>query len=184
MDGIESQFEYEDAESFHLGKRKDKESFRDIMLRHLRMIGKFASVEFRGGYWDVKSRGSHGHTVVYVQDSGEVYCNAVDYFADCLFPHFDNKMVTAWEDSEKKLKEAIGAHTDDKRLARYGTALLCFYREDQKPEDSPMSNKIFKNQELKLMFRSSKVGIKRKLFRDICCFLKRKGYFEVGSVED
>lgn len=76
---------FEDAESYSFNNLKDKITFRDIILQHLRRISQFASVEFRGGYWEIKetpiSTGGFSATItnkIYIPDTREVYSNAVE----------------------------------------------------------------------------------------------------------
>ena len=137
---------FEDAEQIKYGFDKQL-TFKLIVLQHVKKIGEFASVEFRGGYFDEKTELVGGLPLtkkVYVPDTREVYNNAVDYLADLLFPRFDTEMRAAFVDAEKKIGE------------------------------------ISKEQD----YRHEKRKINRVLFRELCCFLFRKKYLEIGSAED
>lgn len=140
---------FEDAESFSYTD-KDKLSFKDIVLQHLKKIGTFASVELRGGYWQDKQI-PFGQGIitqkVYVPDTREVYSNAIEYFADILYPHFDKQMKEAEEKLKKEFEEAYNS--------------------------KPIRDE-----------RVLKVLINRKLFRELCSFLYRKKYLELGTAED
>jgi len=173
---------FEDAESYSYSFNKDKLTFKDIILQHLKKISQFASVEFRGGYWEIKevpfSSGSGVvHSIsnkVYVPDSREVYSNAVECLADMLYPYFDEEMKKAEQKCKKELEEAYNSNT----------ILVEPERADEDEEQEKAYIRKFKNQSDKLSYRSERVKINRKLFRALCSFLYRKKYLELGSIED
>jgi hypothetical protein len=139
--------------------------FKDIVLQHLKKIGTLASVELRGGYWEEKPVVSGGGiitTKTYVPDSREIYSNAVEYFADILYPHFDKEMKEVEEEAEALIEESYKHNT---------TA-------DSK------GDRIFSSMDNKAIFRERRVLINRKLFRELCSFLYRRKYLELGTVED
>ena len=99
--------QFEDAENTSFNYMKDKISFRDIILQHLKKISQLSSVEFRGGYWETTPiilQGASTYTKKYVPDSREMYSNAVECFADMLCPYFDKEMKKAEEEAEEELK--------------------------------------------------------------------------------
>lgn len=136
--------QFEDAESYNSYFGKERLTFKDIILQHLKRISQLSSVEFRGGYFAKKlipmPSGVTLTSEEYVPDTREIYRNAVDVLADMLAPYFDKTM----RESEEK-----------------------FQKEEKSQKD--------KNELLK---------IKRKLFRELCCFLFRKKYLELGTLED
>lgn len=82
-------------------------SYRDIVLNHLKVIGKLASVEFRGGYKENSKSSVGGQLMVtekYVPDTRQIFINAVDYLADLLFPHFDEDMSIIEQEINKKIE--------------------------------------------------------------------------------
>lgn len=104
-----------DTENY-TGGREDN-SYKEIIMRHLERLGKFASAEMRGGYEDVKAM-PVGNTImqqtVYVPDAREVYTNSVNHLHDLLLPTFDKEMYEASEliteqyeelEKEKQYKE-------------------------------------------------------------------------------
>ena len=70
---------------------KEKLSFREIVLSHLKKILELSTNEFRGG-WNKPIL--HGNRVdyEYISDTRKCYTQAVDSLSDVLLPHFDNAM--------------------------------------------------------------------------------------------
>jgi len=173
----EKQTDFEDAESFGFNYLKDKISFRDICLQHLKKISQFASVEFRGGYWEEKPDprpNSNMNINIYIPDTREIYYNAIECFADMLCPYFDKEMKEAEETSINENKKAYDDNTIIKEKVR----------EDKNSEEAKKYEREFKDQWNRVSYRSERVKINRKLFRALCCFLYRKKYLELGSIED
>lgn len=168
--------QFEDAEAFTYNFNKDKITFKDIILLHLKKIGEYASVEYRGGYWETKTKMSGGLSIeerYYIPDTREVYSNSINYLADMLFPYFDAEMKKAFDKADKETEDAFR-----------DTSVIV---EPDKEDDNPKEEKeyrSFKDIESRTSFRSIRVNINRKLFRALCCFLFRKKYLEVGSIED
>jgi len=168
--------QFEDAESYNYSFDKNKLTFKDIILLHLKKIGDYASVEFRGGYWEVRSKVIGGMGIEdkhYIPDTREVYTNSINYLADTLYPYFDEEMKKAFEKAEKETEKAYNDNTVEVEPDR----------EDQNPEEAKKYRK-FKNLSDKRSYRSEKTEINRKLFRALCCFLYRRKYLELGSIED
>lgn len=170
-----SDTQFEDAENYSMNFGKDKLQFKDIIFQHLHKISQFASVEFRGGYWEEKAVSvGGGQTItnrIYVPDTREVYSNAVECFADMLYPHFDKKM----KEAEEKAQEDIDKAFKDNSVVVEET------RTDETPEEA---KRYFKDVQQRRSYRDMKLDINRKLFRELCCFLYRKKYLELGSIED
>jgi len=170
-----------DAESY-TGGDKEKLTFREIMLSHLKKISTYASVEFRGGFWEdtVKVIGNMSVTNThYVADSREIYSNSIEYFYDLLFPHFDKEMKEAGEKAEKEIKETFKDHTVIKEPEREDENKDTIIKEE---ESKVYRN--FKDTSNKISFRSRKRKINRILFRELCSFLKRVDYFKGKTFEE
>lgn len=169
--------QYEDAESYSQNYMKDKITFRDIILQHLKKISQYASVEFRGGYWEIKPSPKPSSNIeykIYIPDTREVYSNAVECFADMLCPYFDQEM----KDAEQQ------AIIEEKEIYKNNTITKQPDREDQNPEEATKYERIFKDVGDRISYRAERVKINRKLFRALCSFLYRKKYLELGSIED
>lgn len=163
---------FEDAENSNINFNQDKQTFRSIILSHLNNILRFASVEFRGGYWEdrpVMMGNINGTVKVYVEDSREVYSNAIEAFADALFPYFDKKMRDAEEVCIKELEQTYNFYTVEVEL---------------KIAEETYIDRNFKDLDNRTSYRHERVKINRKLFRALCDFLHRKKYLEVGTLED
>lgn len=139
-------------------------SFKDIALNHFKRIGKLASVEFRGGYWEDKIlivNGGSARQRVYVPDTSEIYSNSVEYLHDLLLPHFDDRMKRASEKYEADSDQAFNEHTKVE-----GTS------------------KEFANETEKKRFRIKRVRIVRKLFQELSKFLCRENYFDLEDYKE
>ena len=167
--------QFQDGEGYAQNYVKNQISFRDIILGHLKNISGYASVEFRGGFWEVKPP-TNPHLNVeyrtYVPDTREVYSNAVECFADMLFPYFDRAMKQAEETASQEDKVVFDRNT------------LEVEREDKSPEEGRGYEREFAEFEDRITYRSERVKINRKLFRALCCFLYRKKYLELGTIQD
>lgn len=158
---MEEETKFVDAESSVGSYGKDKLSFKLIVLQHLQKILGYSSCEFRGGYFEEKAIMNGNATIqVYISDTREVYSNAIDSFYDVLFPHFDKVMKTAGEEKETEVEDC--------------------YKEIFESEEYKEKDHDWKKQS----YRNEKVKIKRKLFRELCSFLYRKKYLEMGKIED
>lgn len=169
--------QFEDAEQYTFSYNKDRISFKDIILQHLKDIGKYSSVEFRGGYWEKRTKIVSGQIIedkTYVPDSREVYSNAVEYLYDMLYPHFDEDMIKAGEKADKEIEEIFNDNTVIKEPDR----------EEKSPEEETKQYREFESISDRQSFRSERRIINRILFRALCCFLFRKKYLEMGTIED
>lgn len=159
--------QYEDAESYQFNYSKDKLTFKDIILQHLKRISEFASVEFRGGYWHQKpvklGNGTTAMSDEYVPDSREVYCNAVEALADMLYVYFDDEMRMLEEDIKEKIEKIHNACTK---------------------ADNESGVRVYASKLLADEYRGRRRRGCRRLFRGLCEFLYRKKYLELGSIED
>jgi len=164
-----------DAEGY-IGGEKEKLTFREIVLSHLKKISTYASVEFRGGFWEDTVKIIGGMSVTnthYVPDTREIYSNSIEYFYDLLYPHFDKEMKEAGKKAEKEIKEIFNNHTVIKEPER----------EDENKEESK-AYRTFKDGSNRISFRSERREINRILFRDLCCFLKRIDYLKGKTFEE
>ncbi len=88
--------------------KKERTSFRDIVLQHLKRILELSTLEFKGGYNHNVVRGNISE-IVYVPDTRKCYIQAIESLADVLIPHYDKIMEADnkkyGEDDVKLLKE-------------------------------------------------------------------------------
>lgn len=109
--------EFIDAEAYSPTGNKNDLTFKQIVLDFLKKMGSLASVEFRGGYWINKFHKVEGTQFMaeeknYIPDSREVYCNAVEFLQDILYPHFDEKMLKGSDTIESEIN-ALDCNGDD-----------------------------------------------------------------------
>ena len=165
------EIEFEDAESYSYNYSKDKLTFKDIILQHLRKLTELSSVEFRGGYTIIVTTRAGDSKENYIPDSREIFINAVQVFADMLYPYFDDDMKTNFntlgEALEKSGEEFMEA-SSVKETIILGSS---YYNND-------------KDRILHEQYKQGKLGLYKILFRDLCCFLYRKKYLELGIIED
>jgi len=167
--------QFEDAEQYNYSFDKNKLSFKDIILLHLKKIGEFSSTEFRGGFWETRTKIVGGLGIedrYYVPDSREVYSNSVEYLADMLSPYFDEDMRTAEEEANKKIEKVWNDNTVEEKL------------ETEEDVEGQEKKRKFPKTKDRLSYRSERREINRKLFRALCCFLFRKKYLEMGTIKD
>jgi len=174
-----------DADSYQGGKQ-EKVTFRDIVLSQVKKISDNSNKEFKGGYYDYKpiNVGQFGSSVkVYVPDSREVYSNSVEYLYDLVFPHADKELIKSGEIAEKEIEEVYSKSFVFNKKRKEKLKEL-----DGKEKEEYLKEmfrwRILDTDPQKVYFRSVQVRICRKLFREICCFLKRVDYFEGQTFED
>ena len=180
---VREQPEFIDAESGWHGKADDI-TFRYIILRHLMKIALLGSVEWKGGYWQQKTKmGKDGtmHTEkIYIPDTREEYSNAINVLHDFLLPHFDKKMDAKGEEINKQM--------DDLRMKCIAktsveeTKIL-----DTRPEDTSVlsiSNYTGEDTTIIVAFRYGKLRLTRKLLQELSRFLKRVDYLGAQSLEE
>lgn len=168
---------FEDADGYSYNYLKDKVTFRDIILQHLKRITTLASVEFRGGFWNqqpVKIGGAYTTVDTYVPDSREVYSNAVECLGDMLCPYYDEEMLQA----EGELADELEAAFKDE------TVVIEPETETEDDNQNKKQRRRFDKISDRVSYRGRRRIISQKLFRELCRFLYRKKYLELGTIED
>ena len=164
-----------DAESQPSGK--EKITFREIVLNHLKKIGTFMSVEMRGGYWEEKPHPNPNLNITlktYIIDTREVFSNSIGYFYELLYPHFDKKMKDDGDKLEKELE----------KLYKDKTVIKEQEREDKNIEEGKTEDRKFEDIRDRVSYRTKKAEIHRKLFRALSCFMKRIDYFKGKTMDE
>jgi len=167
--------EFEDAQSPVSSYGKDGLTFKAIVLQQLQKIVNLQSKEMRGGFWQNKaipvSNGMVKMEKVYVADTREEYGGGVDALHDLLIPYFHLKMkeldTLSIAQLQKMKEDVIDASSIDE------TEVL-----DNEFYTDPKNKLIIAN------YRFKKLNISRRMFQGLCCFLHRKKYLELGSIED
>jgi len=141
-------------------------SFKEIVMIQLKNVTTLGNVEFRGGYYTIQETKQGTEKEVYVQDTREVFGNAVHTLAYLLRPKFDDKMTKAWNNFNKKMKviknEFIEKSTPDEEVI-LGES---FYED---PKDKILLE----------TYKMKKLRLHQNLFSAVSKQLARINYFEM-----
>jgi len=167
--------EFQDADTQVSTYGKDGLTFKAIVLHQLQKIVNLQSREMRGGFWQTKTipvgNGMVKAEKFYVADAREEYGGAVDALHDLLIPYFDVKL----KELDKILKSQLKILKEDVIDA------------SSIDETEVLDNEFYTDPKNKLIianYRFKKLNISRRMFQGLCCFLHRKKYLELGSIED
>jgi len=97
----------------YISEKKDKKTFRDIILTHLSKILELSCDEFKGGYWIKQIKGNYTEEI-YVPDSRKRIIQAIEFFSYLLQPFYDEDIKKEWKDIKKKIDENLKQFNDDK----------------------------------------------------------------------
>ena len=163
---------------------KDDISFRYVVLKHLMKITLLGSVEFRGGYWQQKTKvskeGGSYTEKVYIPDTREEYGNAINVFYDLLIPHFDSEMVKKGDEINKSMDELRIKCIDATSLDE--TKILGTKKEDT----AILSMDTYEGKDRRVIeaYRFAKCRAIRSLFQELSKFLKRIDYLGAQSLTE
>lgn len=101
--------EFIDAEDY---TAKEKTTFEDLVMMHMRKISEISSNDFSEGYWNKKVTQS-GVSEIYHPDTRKAYINAVNFLHDILLPKFDKEMNDFLENQEKEIEELNSKELED-----------------------------------------------------------------------
>ena len=155
-----SNIEFIDAETDY---KAETTTYRDIIMRHVERIAKLSVME----QMNISKRISYdraGHrTEEYSRDERDLFITAVEGLECLVIPYFDDEA-----------HEARKAHkTRNKKI----------WEEISVVDENDKGSRRLRNGErfmyLRRLFKSSQM-----YFADICLFLKRKRFLDVGSVEE
>ena len=143
-------------------------SFKDIVMSQLRRVTQLGSTEYRGGYYTTVPTKSGVDKEIYVQDSREVFSNAVYTLALLLKPKFKTDMNTAFDNFNTKLKarqkDFMGASSVEEEIILGET----FYTDE-------------KDKILLETYRNKKLRLHLSLFAEIAKELGRLNYMELSG---
>ncbi len=163
--------QYQDADSYMPGAKKEKLSFKDIILGHVKTIGSHSSVEFRGGFYLSVLTKAGDERQIYIPDTRETFSNSVIYLHSLLHAHFDKEMTKVSNEFIKRKRE----YEDE------------FMKKSTVEESVILGDVYYKTDGDKILleeFRQRKLKLCIILFRQLCDFLYRKKYLEVLPIED
>lgn len=156
------------------GGNEDDYSFRMIVMWYVKKILDLAAKEFRGGYWQTKLRTGSGMATatekVYIPDSREEYCNAIDALYDLCLPWLKENQYLEMQDINKELEGLREAFIEATKADE--TEVLCddFYQGEDKV--------------LLEQYKFKKLRLHRELFQKVNMFLKDQNYFQELSIID
>ena len=166
--------EFVDMDTHQLGG--DNITIQLIVLEQVRRITRLYSREMRGGYWQnriTQQGGSNTNTLVYIPDTREELCNAIQCLHDILLPYFDDEI-------EKNLKDIEQALLDAEQECVKGTSLQDKYvmSSDQYKE---AGDKVIVEQ-----YKHTKYTMYRHVFRELSRLLNRKHYLSdsIGYIQE
>jgi len=84
-------------------KNKDKLSIKDIVLQHIKKISMICCSEFIKGHWNKHPTPTATGiliTEVYVEDTRKMYCEAINFLVDVLYPISDDAFKKYVDDNE------------------------------------------------------------------------------------
>ncbi len=143
-------------------------SFKDIVMSQLRRVTQLGSTEFRGGYYSTVPTKSGVDKEIYVQDSREVFSNAVYTLALLLKPKFKKDMNTAFTNFNDKLKERQKG----------------FMGKSSIDEEIILGESFYDNEKDKILletYRNKKLRLHLSLFAELCKELGRLNYMELSG---
>ncbi len=97
----------------YISEKKDKKTFRDIILSHLSKILELSCDEFKGGYWIKQIKGNYTEEI-YVPDSRKRIIQAIEFFSYLLQPFYDKTIEDKWKGIKKKIEDNLKNFNDDK----------------------------------------------------------------------
>ena len=143
-------------------------SFKDILMSHLRRVTQLSSVEFRGGYYSTVPTKSGVDKEIYVQDSREVFSNAVYVLALLLKPKFDKEMEKSFGTFNTKLQERQKE----------------FIKKSSVEEEVILGESFYDDEKDKILletYRNRKLKLHLALFAEISNQLARINYMELSG---
>lgn len=146
---------------------KEKTTFREIVLQHLKDILKISQSEFRGGYWkNILRNGVYEKE--YVPDSRQCYIQSIENLAIILIPHFDKVMIEKY----KKLESVFYMSISD---------FMKEYEKKIKEAHNVFApNTKIGISEIEIFFTMEKLNKAKELFKELNLLMKRIDYLKAS----
>lgn len=106
-------------------------TFKDVVLTQLLKLNNLCNVEFRGGYYTTVPTKGGEEKEVYVQDSREVFSNAVLALRILLEPRFDKVMKPNYLKFKTELKKIQEAFIEDSSVEEEVILTESFYKNEE-----------------------------------------------------
>ena len=133
-------------------------SYKDIVMIQYKKISSLLNTEFRGGFYQKTTSDSGEKKVVYVEDTREVFNNAVICLVLLLIPRFKDEMKKAYEDFKIKKKKMEQEFIDQTTIK----------------EEVVLGEDYYKDMKDKLLLETLKIKklkLHQLLFKDLSIFL-------------
>ena len=88
-------------------------TFENIVMFQISQCVAKGSVEWHGGYWNQTTSANGIVSKVYVENSREVFCNAVVMLRSLILGYFDEEMKKADEKYKQELQEAYDTYNEE-----------------------------------------------------------------------
>jgi len=138
--------------------------YKDLIMWQLKQVCRSSNVEFRGGFYITVSDKTGNDREIYIQDTREVFCNAIHLFAILT----QNNFKPAEEKAFLKFKEDLKAIEDE------------FMQKSSVDEDIILGEPFYENPRDKIlleMFKNKKVKVHRNLLVSIISTVSKKNSF-------
>lgn len=135
-------------------ERIEKLDYPSLVSNQIQRITKIASQELTGGYEKTTRTEIGGQVYVeqtYIPDTREMFNNSVNMLADLTFPHFSKEM----KETEITLNKELESHKEE-----------CMKKDHRGKEELDKDK-----------FAELKLENRKKLFRELCSFVKKCNYF-------
>lgn len=176
----EEDIQFEDGSEGRFGGHKKEElTFELIVLRHLTKITSMSCVEYRGGYWQQKTKmgkdGNSSTEKIYTPDTREQIGNAIDMLYDLLLPIIEQKNLPK---DKGKTKENIDEIYGKINLLRK----KCIEKTETKEEDIlgteiedtmilPAESYKGNDKQVLELYKNMKLKLTREIFQNLMRFV-------------
>ncbi len=93
--------------------KKDRKTFKELILDYVEKIMDICTHEFTGGYWKKIEHGNHTEDV-YVPDQRKVYIQSIEVLSDVLNPHFTKTAKEKYKSIMKEVNDLLKKYDDEK----------------------------------------------------------------------
>ncbi len=146
------------------------ETFKDVVISHLKKIAGLSATEFRGGYYITFTDRKGVTKESYVEDSRERYNNSVLILSFLLKGKFDDNMEKRNKEIHKELEELRKKFLKTSSINENEILGEGFYEKDE--------DKVLLEE-----YKTKKLRTYHKLFSELCLLLGRLNYMEIGGGE-
>lgn len=172
----EKDITFVDAETDFREGKDDIFNIKRICMEQFRNCLQRGSVEFRGGYFETRTKsGKEGvgvTTKTYIPDTREEYCNSIDSLYDALLPK-----IVGDEETNKKILEVF-EKLEELRIE-------CINKTEMDDTEILTTDEYDKgDKRIVEEYKFGKRRLYRKILQELSLFLKKINYFQAGMITD